>query len=95
MRALLLLVFSGAAMAQAPVDVQKVLQRDFQARGQATMDRVVQDGVQRVCTESHDRPPAELAKRLEEDQLKAIVESTREAIVVAPLQEGLAASGPR
>jgi hypothetical protein len=32
----------------------------------------------------------------EQDQLKAIVESTREAIVVAPLQEGPAAtSGPR
>jgi L-cysteine S-thiosulfotransferase len=54
-------------------DVQKILQRDFHARGQATMDRVVQDGVQRVCTESNDRPPAELAKRLEADQLKTIV----------------------
>jgi L-cysteine S-thiosulfotransferase len=53
-------------------DVQKVLQRDFQPRGQATMDRVVQDGVQRVCTESNDRPPAELAKQLEADQLKTI-----------------------
>jgi sulfur-oxidizing protein SoxX len=53
-------------------DVQKVLQRDFQARGQATMDRVVQDGVQRVCTESNDRPPAELAKQLEADQLKTV-----------------------
>jgi sulfur-oxidizing protein SoxX len=59
-----------AAFAQ---DVQKVLQRDFHARGQAGMDRVVQDGVQRVCTESNDRPPAELAKRLEADQLKTIV----------------------
>ncbi len=53
-------------------DVQRVLQRDFQARGQATMDRVVQDGLQRVCTESNDRPPAELAKQLEADQLKTI-----------------------
>src|SRR5688500_9193687 len=58
--------------ANAP-DVQKVLQRDFQPRGQATMDRVVQDGVQRVCTESNDRPPAELAKQLEADQLKSVV----------------------
>ena len=32
----------------------------------------------------------------EQDELKAIVESTREAIVIAPLQEGpTAASGPR
>jgi sulfur-oxidizing protein SoxX len=54
-------------------DVQKVLQRDFQARGQATMDRVVQDGVQRVCTESNDRPPADIAKAMEADQMKTIV----------------------
>jgi sulfur-oxidizing protein SoxX len=55
-----------------PIDVQKVLQRDFHSRGQATMERVVQDGVQRVCTESNDRPPAELAKMLEADQMKTI-----------------------
>ena len=48
------------------------MQRDLHARGQATMDRVVQDGVQRVCTESSDRPPAELAKRLETDQMTTI-----------------------
>jgi sulfur-oxidizing protein SoxX len=52
--------------------VQSVLQRDFQARGQATMDRVVQDGLQRLCTESGDKPPAEIAKTLEADQSKAI-----------------------
>ena len=53
-------------------DVQQVLQRDFKARGQATMDRVVQDGLQRVCTESSDRPPAALARQLEADQMKTI-----------------------
>ena len=67
-----LLAFPGILIAQTPVDVQKVLQRDFHARGQATMDRVVQDGVQRVCTESNDRPPVELAKQMEADQLKTI-----------------------
>ena len=56
-----------------PQDVQKAMRRDFHARGQAGMDRVVQDGVQRVCTESRDRPPAELAKALEADQMKTIV----------------------
>lgn len=53
-------------------DVESVLKRDFHPRGQATMDRVVQDTVQRICTESRDRPPAGLAKQLEEDQLKTI-----------------------
>ena len=61
------------AIAQpTPKDVEKVMQRDFKARGQATMDRVVQDGLQRVCTESDDRPPAELAKQMEADQMKTI-----------------------
>jgi len=55
-----------------PKEVEKIMQRDLHARGQATMDRVMQDGVQRVCTESNDRPPAELAKRLEADQMKTI-----------------------
>jgi L-cysteine S-thiosulfotransferase len=64
--------FPLMAAAQTPIDVQKVLQRDFHARGQATMDRVVQDGLQRVCTESNDRPPAELARQLETDQMKTI-----------------------
>ena len=73
---LFLLVLSSslwrAAAQDTSTDVQKVLQRDFKARGQATMDRVVQDGVQRLCTEANDRPPAELAKQMEADQLKTI-----------------------
>ena len=56
-----------------PKDVEKVMQRDFHPRGQAGMDRTLQDGIQRVCTETRDKPPAELAKRLEGDQLKTIV----------------------
>jgi sulfur-oxidizing protein SoxX len=55
-----------------PKDVEELMQRDFRARGQAGMDRVVQDGLQRVCTEAHDQPPAELVKRLEADQMKTI-----------------------
>ena len=69
---LLGLLLPVLAVAQATPDVQKVLQRDFQARGQATMDRVVQDGLQRVCTETNDRPPAALAKQMEADQMKTI-----------------------
>jgi sulfur-oxidizing protein SoxX len=55
-----------------PKEVEKLMQRDFRPRGQAGMERVVQDGIQRVCTETHNQPPAELAKRLEADQLKTI-----------------------
>ena len=67
-----LLLFPGIVLAQSASDVQKVMQRDFKPRGQATMDRVVQDGVQRVCTESDGRPPADVARQMEADQLKTI-----------------------
>jgi L-cysteine S-thiosulfotransferase len=61
-----------AAAQPTPAEVQKIMQRDFHPRGQATMERLTQDGVQRVCTETHDKPPAELAKALEADQMKTI-----------------------
>jgi sulfur-oxidizing protein SoxX len=72
---LLLLLWLSPAWAwgePTPREVTQVLQRDFHARGQATMDRVVQDGVQRICTETRDKPPAEVAKRIEADQMKTI-----------------------
>lgn len=52
--------------------MREVMQRDFRARGQAKMDRIEPDGVQRACTLSRDKPPAEVAKQLEADQFKAI-----------------------
>lgn len=69
---LALLAASQAWAEPAAREVTQVLQRDFHARGQATMDRVVQDGVQRICTETNDRPPAALARQLEADQMKTI-----------------------
>jgi sulfur-oxidizing protein SoxX len=70
--AFIALLAPALALAQTTLEVQKVLSRDFRARGQATMDRVVQDGVQRICTETRDQPPGDLARRLEEDQMKLI-----------------------
>ena len=76
MRAALALIGAMLALPAAaeptPAEVQKVMQRDFHPRGQATMERLTQDGVQRVCTETRDKPPAEVAKALEADQLKTI-----------------------
>jgi sulfur-oxidizing protein SoxX len=64
----------GAVKADPAADaVTQVLKRDFHARGQATMDRLEQDGLQRLCTQSLDRPPETLARQLEADQMKAIV----------------------
>jgi sulfur-oxidizing protein SoxX len=52
--------------------VTAVLQRDFHARGIAKMDRVQLDAVQRTCNIYKDNPPANVAKPLEQAQLKAI-----------------------
>jgi hypothetical protein len=52
--------------------VTAVLKRDFRASGQATMERIALDEVQRTCNLHSDNPPAEVAKRIEEAQLKAV-----------------------
>lgn len=68
------LVLSPAALAEpSDRDVQEIMKRDFRAKGQAKMDRLEQDAVQRTCTATRDDPPAELAKKLEADQMKTIV----------------------
>ena len=53
-------------------EVDAVLKRDFHARGIATMARIEPDSVQTVCNLHQDNPPAEVAKPIEEAQLKAI-----------------------
>ena len=80
MKTKLILGLGVAALAAAPVvlaeptaeQVAATHKRDFHKRGQAGMDRVEQDAVQRVCTDSADKPPAELAKAMESDQLAQI-----------------------
>ena len=49
-----------------------IIKRDFKSRGIASIDRVNQDGVQMLCNRTHDKPPKELAERLEKDQLAGI-----------------------
>jgi sulfur-oxidizing protein SoxX len=67
------LLVSPAVLAEPSYEeVQKVIKRDFKPKGQAKMDRLDQDVVQRVCTQSHDKPPADVAKAIESDQLAAI-----------------------
>jgi sulfur-oxidizing protein SoxX len=52
--------------------VTAVFKRDFRERGQAKLERVVLDDVQRLCNLHNDNPPETLAKPLEEAQHKAI-----------------------
>ena len=53
-------------------EVTTALKRDFHERGQAKMSRIELDPVQRLCNLHADNPPADLARPLEEAQLKAI-----------------------
>jgi L-cysteine S-thiosulfotransferase len=65
-----------AACASVPeptsAQVAAVFKRDFHPRGQAKIDWVIQDDVQRICTETDDKPSAEVAKRLEAEQMKTV-----------------------
>jgi sulfur-oxidizing protein SoxX len=60
---------------ESPADMQHLtalLKASMHERGQAKMDRIELDEVQRLCNQYADNPPAEQAKRMEEAQLKAI-----------------------
>jgi len=52
--------------------VTAVLKRDFHERGQAKMNRVELDDVQRLCNLHADNPPADVAKRIQEAQMSTI-----------------------
>ena len=61
--------------AVVPQDIEHItalLKRDFHERGQAKIDRIDLDEVQRICNLNADNPPESLAKPLEEAQMKAI-----------------------
>ncbi len=59
----------GAYRAKAVAMIQK----DFKPRGQASLDRLAEDGVQAICNRTGNNPPAEIAKMLEADQMAAVV----------------------
>ncbi len=58
----------------AYVKAVALMKKDFKSRGQATVDRLNQDEVQKVCSEySNGRPlPKDAAQRIEKAQLAAI-----------------------
>jgi sulfur-oxidizing protein SoxX len=67
------LAFGFPASAGDPAaEAAAMIKRDFKARGMASIDRVNQDGVQMLCNRTHDKPPKDVAERLERDQLAAV-----------------------
>ena len=66
-------VVEHSKMAEAELaEITAALNRDFRARGQAKMDRLQPDAVQRACNLHADNPPESVAKPLEQAQLNAI-----------------------
>ncbi len=49
-----------------------IMKRDFHAKGIAGMDRLDQDALQVVCTRSDNKPPKDVAARLEKDQAESV-----------------------
>jgi sulfur-oxidizing protein SoxX len=59
----------------SPSELEQItaqLKRDFRPRGQATLSRIELDEVQRLCNLHGDNPPGDVARRIEEAQVKAI-----------------------
>ncbi|MDX5445846.1 MAG: sulfur oxidation c-type cytochrome SoxX [Zoogloeaceae bacterium] len=68
-----LALFATAAFADAQIDarMQEMIKSSFKASGQATMDRMVQDDVQKACSDPDSLSDAR-RKALEEAEMKTI-----------------------
>jgi sulfur-oxidizing protein SoxX len=49
-----------------------VIKKDFLPRGQASIDRLAEDGLQAICNRTGNTPSAENARRLEADQMAGV-----------------------
>ena len=72
------MIILGAAMPTAHADgdhrakALAMMKQDFVTRGQASADRISEDGVQAICNRTGNKPPEAIAKRLEADQLAGV-----------------------
>ncbi len=69
---LMTVALPAAADANYRAKAIEVFKKDFQERGQASLDRLAEDGLQTVCNRSGNNPPEYIAKRLEADQLAGV-----------------------
>ena len=58
---------------RGPREVQEIHLRDFHSQGMVKKEAASQDAVQRICTITRDKPPSDVARELEADQMKTIV----------------------
>ncbi len=69
--------FIAAALPAAADDSYRgkaieIIKHDFKPRGQADLDRLVEDGVQAICNRTGNKPSPEISKVLETDQLASV-----------------------
>jgi len=69
---LMTVALPAAADANYRAKAIEVFKKDFQERGQASLDRLAEDGLQTVCNRSGNSPPDYIATRLEADQLAGV-----------------------
>ncbi|MBS1189569.1 MAG: soxX [Rhodocyclaceae bacterium] len=70
--ALLLPVAAADDYRDYRAEAMAMVKRDFQAKGIAGLDRLEQDGVQAVCNRTGNHPPADVVRRLEQDQMASV-----------------------
>ena len=49
-----------------------MMKKDFVTKGQATADRISEDGLQAICNRTGNKPPEKIGQRLEADQMAAV-----------------------
>lgn len=69
---LLTTALPAAADADYRAKAITVLKKDFKPRGQASLDRLAEDGLQAICNRTENKPPEYIAKRMEADQLASV-----------------------
>ncbi|OHC62637.1 MAG: sulfur oxidation c-type cytochrome SoxX [Rhodocyclales bacterium GWA2_65_20] len=68
-------LLAAAPAAADPIQRAKaieLMQRDFQPRGQAGLDRLREDGVQAICNRTNNKPPEYIARQMQGDQLAGV-----------------------
>jgi sulfur-oxidizing protein SoxX len=62
----------AAADAEHRAKALDIMKRDFEPRGQASLDRLAEDGLQAICNRTGNKPPDYMARQLEADQLATV-----------------------
>ncbi|MCE9570235.1 MAG: sulfur oxidation c-type cytochrome SoxX [Rhodocyclales bacterium] len=68
----LLAAHSAAADPAHRAQAIATIKKDFQPRGQASLDRLAEDGLQAICNRTGNKPPDYIAKQMEADQMAGV-----------------------